>query len=118
MTSREIPDGVREWLEFGMDPALASLETEEFSELEGASIITGIVGNGLNEEVAEFAEEHSDEEYFAVVDFDDREEWGSMAISFPTRGEAEDFQELVSECGGHLRLSSGREDGWFLYEAE
>lgn len=118
MSEREIPDGVQEWLEFGMDPVLASLETKEFSDLEGASIITGVVGNSLGEEVAEYAEDHSDDDYFAAVDFDEREGLGSMSISFPTRDEAEEFRELVGECGGHLRLSSGKEDGWFLYEAE
>lgn len=118
MSEQDIPEGVREWLEFGMDPVLADLETKQFSELDGASIITGVVGNGLSEEVAEFAENQSPEDYFAVIDFNERDELGSMAIDFPSREEAEEFQELVSDCGGHLRLSSGTENGWFLYEAE
>lgn len=118
MSDTEIPDGVREWLEFGMDPNIASIESKSLSDLEGASIITGIVGNELGPKVREFAEEHCGQDHLAVVDFNDREEWGSLAIPFHTRSEAEEFRKLIEECGGHLRLSSGRESGWFLYEAE
>lgn len=115
--TEHIPDPVREWLEFGLPPD-RSIETKPLSEIEGTEIITGTVGKALGEEIQEFVEQHSEEDYLIVTTFDNRDEWGSLAIAFTSRPHAETFQRLAREHGGSLRLSAAEEDGWFLYEAE
>lgn len=118
MANYTIPSGVREWIEFGLDPSIATIRTKQVSEVEGASIITGTVGNTLDATVREFVEEHSETEYLIVEDFDNQDEWGSLALNFSNRDEAEEFLSLARGCDAGLRLSSGKENGWFLYEAE
>lgn len=41
-----------------------------------------------------------------------------MAVPFTKRDHAEKFEELVREDGGSLRLTGGKYDGWFGFEAE
>lgn len=114
---RKVPDDVREWLEFGMIRS-DKIETKKISKLEGAEIITGIVGNSMTEDVRRFAEDHTNEDYLIVVTNQGRNEWGSMAVPFTKRRHAEKFEELVGEDGGGLRLTGGEYDGWFGFEAE
>jgi hypothetical protein len=117
---REIPDNVREWLKFGgSDTPMFDLKTCSNSKIEEVSIITGIVGNTMSKNIREFVEENSTKNYLAVNDYNEEDNvWGSLAIPFDSRESAEEFRERVSEEGGHLRLSSGEYDGWFLFEAE
>lgn len=118
---QEIPDGVEEWLFIGVDE---SIETRSVSSVEGRSIATGRVGNELTDTVQQFVETHSMYDYLIVAEhpsFRDSDRdvlWGSLAIAFENRKQAEMFADLVTDCDANLRLSSGKEGDWFLFESE
>ena len=97
---------------------LATVEAKGVDEIEGSSIVTGVVGNELDSTVEEFVRDNADEDYIIVCDFKDQEEWGSLAVNFAERSDAKKFQVLVENCKARLRLSREPIDGWHCYEAE
>ena len=115
--NRPIPDDVEKWLGGGVGPW--SLETRPVEAIEGVEILTGTRGNEMGRDVRKFVVEHTTKNYLITNrDAESEKRWGSMAVPFETRAQAEEFKSLVQENGGSLRLSSGDYGEWFCFEAE
>jgi hypothetical protein len=120
MSENNIPEKVQNWFEFG-EGTLSFVEVKTFpnEEIAGESIMTGVVGNEMDEDVVRLLQKHSGKDFFIACEYLDRENTlGSMSIPFEDRDSAEKFEELVREKGGSLRLSASKMDGWFNYESE
>jgi predicted polyphosphate/ATP-dependent NAD kinase len=87
-------------------------------DIVGKSIITGKGSNEMDSDVGDFLLENSMEDSMVVLESNESGEWGDMAIRFEDREVAEEFEDLVREKGGRLRLTASDVSNWFSYEAE
>lgn len=112
----DIPDKIME--KFDSDSPLYTREIVEVKEIVGKSIITGVSSNEMDSEVGNFLIVKSQEDYMVVLESNEDGRWADVAVKFGDREVAEEFEELVSEKGGSLRLMDSDTEGWFSYEAE